>query len=131
LQPTEVETLLESGSLDFSTPPQGAEELLPYLANGKRVLLEEFGHGNTFWNSQSKARLHLLTTFFDTGEVDDSLYTYQPLDFDVGSGWPGLAKNVLAIFIVVLIVLLAVVGFTLWFIMRRVRHRKDLTAASE
>jgi pimeloyl-ACP methyl ester carboxylesterase len=131
LQPTEVETLLESGSLDFSTPPQGAEELLPYLSNGERIILEEFGHGNTFWNSQPEARLNLLTTYYDTGEVDDSLYTYQPLSFDVGSGWPGLAKMVLAIFIVVLFLLLALLGLVIWFIMRRVRRRRDLPVANE
>ena len=123
LQPSDVETLLEAGSIDFSTPPQGAEELLPYLSNGELVTLKEFGHGITFWNSQPEARLHMLTTFFDTGEVDASLYTYQPLAFDVGSGLPGLAKRVLAIAVAVPLVLLALVVLVIRFVARRVRRR--------
>ncbi len=120
VQPTDVETLLISGSIDFSTPPQFAtEELLPHLGNGEQVILEDFGHTATFWNSQSEARVHMLNTFFGTGEVDASLYTYQPLDFDVGLGWPGLAKVLLGILLVVIILLVALV----WFIVRKVRRR--------
>jgi len=82
VQPSDVETLLVSGSVDFMNPPQAAtNELLPYLSNGEQVILKEFGHGNTFWNSQLDARLHMLTTFYDTGEADDSFYKYQPLGF--------------------------------------------------
>jgi hypothetical protein len=124
LQPTDVETLLESGSIDFSTPPQGADELLPYLRNGEQVILEEFGHGNTFWNSQPEARVHLLNTFFDSGEVDSSIYVYQPLEFDVGRGWPGLAKLLLGI-VLVLFILLAVFG---WFTVRTIRQRRARSA---
>ncbi|UCC89675.1 MAG: alpha/beta fold hydrolase, partial [Anaerolineales bacterium] len=48
VQPTDVETLLISGSIDFSTPPQFAtEELLPYLSNGEQVILKDFGHTST------------------------------------------------------------------------------------
>jgi pimeloyl-ACP methyl ester carboxylesterase len=124
LQPSDVETLLVAGSIDFMTPPQGADELMPYLNNGRRVYLEEFGHGNTFWNSQPEARLHLLNTFFDSGEVDSSLYVYQPLEFDVGRGWPGLAKLLLGI-VLVLLILLAAFG---WFIVRTVRRRRARSA---
>jgi hypothetical protein len=31
IQPSDVETLMEAGSVDFLTPPMGSEELLPYL----------------------------------------------------------------------------------------------------
>jgi len=121
VQPSEVETLLESGSIDFMNPPQAAtEELLPYLTNGEQVILEEFGHGNTFWNSQPEARIHMLTTFYNTGEVDASHYEYQPLDFDVGGGLPGLAKTVLAVALAILF-LLAVLA---WAVVRGVRRRK-------
>jgi hypothetical protein len=121
VQPTEVETLLISGSIDFSTPPQFAtEELLPHLSNGEQVILEDLGHTDTFWNSQPEARVHLLNTFFDSGEVDASLYTYQPLDFDVGLGWPGLAKALLGIVLAVIVIVVALV----WFIARRMRRRR-------
>ncbi|MCP4418350.1 MAG: alpha/beta hydrolase [Chloroflexi bacterium] len=127
VQPSDVETLLESGSIDFMNPPQAAtEELLPYLSNGEQVILKEFGHGNTFWNSQPEARIHMLTTFYDTGEVDASRYVYQPLDFDVGGGLPRLAKIVLAIVAVVLIVLVALAALVIRFVIRRVRRRKAI-----
>jgi pimeloyl-ACP methyl ester carboxylesterase len=121
VQPTDVETLLISGSIDFSTPPQFAtEELLPYLSNGEQVILKDFGHTGSFWSSQPEARAHMLNTFFDTGQIDASLYTYQPLDFDVGLGWPGLAKLLVAVVVLVPILLLVVV----WLIIRWVKWRR-------
>ena len=121
VQPTGVETLLISGSLDFSTPPQFAtEELLPYLSNGEQVILKDLGHTGSFWNSQPEARAHMLSTFFDTGQLDASLYTYQPLDFDVGLGWPGLAKLLVAVVVLVPILLLVLV----WLIIRWIKRRR-------
>jgi len=121
VQPTDVETLLISGSIDFSVPPHYAtEELLPYLSNGEQVILREFGHTGTFWNNQPEARVHMLNTFFDTGQVDASLYTYQPLDFDVGLGWPGLAKVLVAIVALVPILSLVLV----WWIVRWAKRRR-------
>ena len=65
VQPTDVETLLIGGNLDFSTPPQYAtDELLPHLANGEQVTLEDLGHTGSFWASQPEARVHLLNTFY-------------------------------------------------------------------
>ncbi len=123
VQPSDVETLLESGSVDFMNPPQHAtEELLPYLSNGQQVILEEFGHGNTFWNSQPEAIARMLTTYYDSGEVDASLYTYQPLDFAVEGGLPRLAKTVSAIAVVVFILLLTLIAFTVLIIFRKVRR---------
>jgi pimeloyl-ACP methyl ester carboxylesterase len=120
VEPTDVETLLISGSIDFSTPPQFAtQELLPHLGNGKQVILKDFGHTETFWNSQKEARAHMLKTFFSTGEVDSSLYTYQPVNFNVGLGWPGLAKVLLGSVLAVIVLLVALV----WLVVRRVRRR--------
>ncbi len=121
VQPTDVETLLISGSIDFSTPPHFAtEELLPYLRNGEQVILKDFGHTGSFWNSQPEARVHLLNTFFGTGQVDASLYTYQPLAFDVGLGWSGLAKLLVAVVVLVPVLLLVLV----WWIIRWAKRRK-------
>jgi pimeloyl-ACP methyl ester carboxylesterase len=121
VQPTDVETLLISGSIDFAVPPQFAtEELLPYLSNGEQVILKDFGHTSSFWNSQPEARAHMLNTFFDTGQVDASLYTYQPLDFDVGLGWPALAKLLVAVVVLVPILLLVLA----WLLIRWVKRRR-------
>ena len=121
LQPTDVETLLVSGSVDFSTPPQFAtNELLPYLNKGEQVILDDFGHTESFWSSQPAARVYMLNTFFDTGRVDASLYKHQAVDFDAGLGWPGLAKILVAIVLAVL----AVLGALAWLIARRILRRR-------
>jgi hypothetical protein len=121
VQPTDVETLLISGSVDFASPRQSAtEELLPYLGNGEQVILRDLGHTGSFWNSQPEARAHMLNTFFDTGQADASLYTYQPLDFDVGLGWPRLAKLLVAVVVLVPILLLVLV----WWIIRWAKRRR-------
>lgn len=124
VQSSDVETLMESGSIDFMTPPVGAEEMLPYLSRGELVNLKEFGHGNTFWNSQPAARMHMLTTFYDSGQVDASRYNYQPLDFDIGRGWSGLARTILATIVVIFIVLVVLVALAVWLVVRRVRRRR-------
>jgi pimeloyl-ACP methyl ester carboxylesterase len=121
VQATSVETLLVSGSMDFSCPPQFAtNELLPYLKNGEQVVLKDFGHTEAFWYQQGEARTHLLNTFLDMGAVDDSLYVYEPVNFDVGLGWPGMAKALLAIVVVVL----AGMALLIWTIVRRFRSRR-------
>ncbi len=79
---SKVETLLIGGTLDVATPPQGAtKEVLPYLPNGHQVVLADLGHTTSFWSEQTKASTHLMNTFYDTGKVDDSLYTHQSVDF--------------------------------------------------
>ena len=65
-----------------------------------------------------------IATHYDTGVADDSLYTYQPMDFYVKSGWPTQAKQYLAIAVAAPLVLLALVGLAVWFIVRRVRRRR-------
>ena len=121
VQPSEVEMLLVNGPLDLTAPPEyPTTELLPRLSNSQQVILKDFGHTNDFWNYQPKARVRLLTSFYDSGVADDSLYTYQPVDFSVGLGFPGMAKLLLAIVVVVPLGLVALV----WFIVRRVRRRR-------
>ena len=96
-QPGDVETLLISGSIDFSTPAEyAANELLPQLKNGKQVILQEMGHVSDVWNIQPHAMRRLLTRFFDTGVVDSSQFQYEPMNFKVRLGFPLLAKLLLA-----------------------------------
>lgn len=92
VQPTDIETLLVSGSVDFSTPAQFAEtELLPSLQNGQHIVIAEQGHTNDFWSFQQDAAEQLLTSFYVTGKADDSLYTHLPMDFK-----PAMRLSVLA-----------------------------------
>src|SRR5215216_5586946 len=77
-----VETLLIGGTLDFSTPPQGAtKELLPHLPNGRQVVLDGFGHSTDFWTYQQQAGNRLISTFLESGQVDDSLYKPADVSF--------------------------------------------------
>jgi pimeloyl-ACP methyl ester carboxylesterase len=90
-----VETLLVGGQLDLATPPQwAARDLLPHLPNGRQVVLPGFGHSTSFWLDQQDAGTHLVNTFLDTGEVDDSLYEPQPVDFTPEVTQPALAKGI-------------------------------------
>jgi hypothetical protein len=128
---SDAETLLISGSMDFSTPPQFAtEELLPALSNGQQVILSEFGHTGDVWRLQPEATVHLVATFYDSGQVDDSLFTYQPMDFHVDRGWPTQAKGYLAIAVVVIVLLVALVVLVIWFVARRVRRRRASQVSS-
>lgn len=121
VQPSFVETLLISGSIDYSTPAQFAtDEMLPALSNGEQVILSEFGHFNDMWGFQPEARRHLLATFYDTGEVDDSLFTYRPMNFDVGwMSFPLLAK----VLVIAAILVPLVVAGLVWFIVHGVKLR--------
>lgn len=121
VQPSDVETLLVSGSIDFDTPMQFArDELLPSLRNGQHVIVSEYGHGE-FLALQPEASERLLTGFYATGLVDDSLFTNQPVNFQVGIGYPAMAKLGLAAIVLVLVIVVAVI----WFILRRVRRNRS------
>ncbi len=97
VQTSEVETLVVGGTLDLTTPPQVAtEELLPHLPNGHQVVLRELGHSTDFWGYQPEASTHLLTTFYDRGEVDDSRYDEAVVDFTPQVTQTAIAKGLLA-----------------------------------
>lgn len=122
-----VETLLVSGNIDFSTPLEAArDELLPHLPNGHQVVLRDFGHTETIWNSQPEARARLLNTYFDSGVVDASLYRQQPVSFELEQSWSGIAKTLLGLTVLVAgaLLLLTVVA------VRKLRRRFAVRPAS-
>lgn len=110
----DVETLLVSGSNDFSTPAEYAwRELLPALRGGHQVIVAEMGHVRDLWRMQPQATVQLLTSFFDTGRVDDSRFHYQPMDFKVAWGFPKLAKiavGIMAFIFLLILIVLALVA---------------------
>jgi hypothetical protein len=116
-----VETLLVNGTLDFATPAEfGIQELLPHLPNGRKVVLAELGHSDTFWTYQSDASTRLLNTYFDTGTVDTSLYTpTAKVDFTPEVTHTALGKG----FASALFGLPALVLISLLLMWRRVRRR--------
>ena len=118
VQNSNVPTLLIGGTLDFATPAQNAtKELLPHLRNGHQVILSGLGHVDDFWPYEPKASTQLLTTFYDTGQVDTSRYTPNKVSFATPSTQAAIAKDLLA----------AMIGFALlaalWllWVARRVR----------
>jgi hypothetical protein len=125
VQPTDIETLLISGSIDFSTPAQFAEEeLLPSLHNGQHVIIAEQGHTGDFWGFQPEARRRLLTSFYDMGKADAALYTTLPMDFKPSVRFPVLAKVMVPVSALVIFGLV----LSVWGIIRRVwrSHHKML-----
>ena len=94
VQTSQVETLLIGGTVDFAAPPAAAtDELLPFLPNGHQVVLAEVGHTTSFWAHQPEAGNRLINTFYDTGEVDDSLYTPASVDFAPEITYTALGKG--------------------------------------
>jgi pimeloyl-ACP methyl ester carboxylesterase len=93
LRNSDVETLLLSGSMDFSTPAENAtKEFLPYLKNGKQVILSEYGHvGDVMYINRDNTR-RMISSFYHTGVVDTSMNAYNKMDFNVSWGFPTLAK---------------------------------------
>ena len=124
LRPSNVETLLLSGSVDFSTPPEFAtNELLPYLKNGKQVILSEYGHVGDMWYVNTENTRLLLTSFYNTGVANTSKNSYAPMDFSVSWGFPAIAKVALGAIVFVGIGLVAVI---VWLIRRISRRRRLL-----
>lgn len=96
VQPSSIETLMLSGTLDVSTPAQNArDQLLPMLENGEQVVLSEFAHSGDLLYHQREAARHLLVTFFATGEVDASLFQPNTVNFEPEWGFPLIAKLIL------------------------------------
>lgn len=84
------------------------------------MVIAEQGHVRDFWSFQHEAAKRLLTSSFDTGVADDSLYTYLPMDFKPAASFPLLAKILLG----VVLVLTLGMGLAAWRIVRRLRRRR-------
>ncbi len=119
VQNSNVPTLLIGGTLDFQTPAQNAtKELLPHLPNGHQVILSGLGHVDDFWYYEPGAGTQLLTTFYDTGQVDTSRYTPNKVSFATSPTQTAIAKGLLA----------TVIGFAalaaLWLLWVALRVRR-------
>jgi pimeloyl-ACP methyl ester carboxylesterase len=90
----QVPTLVVNGALDFSSPVTVArKELMPYLKNGKLVVLPNMGHNDPF--TQQNAFVHLMETFYRTGDADTSIYANAPVNFTPAQRLTDLAKKML------------------------------------
>jgi len=118
-QYSDVEMLLVSGTVDFSTPAEFAtNELLPYLNNGKQVVLTELGHGDLMWYDK-EAFIHLATTYYNTGQVDDSKYEHSPMEFQSEQSYAAMAKIAVGGSLGVILL----IGGLLYWLIRWIRRR--------
>ncbi|MFZ5946771.1 MAG: alpha/beta fold hydrolase [Stygiobacter sp.] len=70
-QQSNTETLIISGSLDHRTPPSIVEkELMPFLANGKHIILKNSSHIDIL--SIVMKNETLLQHYFDSGKIDET-----------------------------------------------------------
>ena len=100
VQQSNVETLVINGNLDFATPPQTASrELMPYLTNGRELVLPGLGHTDDFWSYEPRASSHLVNTYLSRGVVDDSLYTVNHVDLEPDFSQTAIAKIMLAVLV--------------------------------
>jgi pimeloyl-ACP methyl ester carboxylesterase len=124
-QPSAVETLMLSGTLDVSTPARNArDQLLPLLENGEQVVLIDFAHTGDLYYLQREATRHLLTTFYATGVVDASLYQPVTVNFKPSWGFPLVAKLLLAGALLALVVMVILLRFLLRFVRRALDRRR-------
>lgn len=130
IQESDVEMLLVNGTLDFSTPSTTLTEAAPYYRRAQNVLLPEFGHIQDVMTLQPEAFERLVTSYYQSGQADASLFTYEPLSFTPDLRPTTLAKLgvaagvlLLALLILgVLAILLFLGGFWGW---RRHRQRRQ------
>lgn len=132
LRYSDVKTLMVNGSIDFATPAEYARnELLPYLRNGKLVVLAEMGHCSDVTGRQPEAFHHLAEAFYLEGRVDDSKFHYEPVDFKPSQSFPDMAKKFVKRVVLIgggALVFLAAIAILL---MRLFRRRKKERAALE
>ena len=118
LQPTDVETLLVSGTLDVATPPQAAtREVLPFLHHGNQIILPGRSHLDLF-QKQPEAFQTLAVSFFDTGRADPAGFANAPQGFGNGLRLPTLVKLLMA----GLVLAAGVLGGLAWWLVRRLRR---------
>jgi pimeloyl-ACP methyl ester carboxylesterase len=90
---SQTETLIISGNLDVSTPADYAqEELLPYLPNGRQVILKNMSHldlGSCQYNTYNK----FVSTYFYSGKVDESDFSLDDINFNPKKRFSTLAKT--------------------------------------
>lgn len=119
LRRSDVETLLLSGNLDFSTPAEFAtRELLPCLTRGRQIILSDCGHVGDVWNVNAANTRLMLTSFYKTGVPDVSLNSHVPMDFRVSWGFPRIAKAAVGGTVLIVFALAALI---LRFVLK---HRK-------
>lgn len=120
-QETDVEMLMVNGTVDVSTLPAWLDEASTYFHKAQIVLLPEFGHSGDVQNLQPEALERLVTSYYDTGLADDSVFVYQPLSFEPSIRLTVIARLLVAgMFVLPALLILGVV-----LVVRRIRRRRS------
>lgn len=123
IQETDVEMLIVNGTVDASTPPTALDEARPYFHKAQFVLLPEFSHVGDVENLQPAAFERLITSYYDTGAADSSLFVYEPVSFKPNMSLPLLGKVLAAAMIVVPALFILIVVL----VVRRIRRRRGMS----
>lgn len=121
IQESDVEMLLVNGTVDFSTFPTALDEAKPYYHQAQMVLLPEFSHVGDVVYQQPEAFERLVTSYYDTGVADDSLYVYQPLSFKPGTSTTLMARLLVA----AMIALPALIILGVVLVVHHIRKRRS------
>ncbi len=128
-QTSNVQTLVISGALDMATPAQNAtDQLMPFLPNGHQVVLPQLGHAGSFWSYDPAGGTALITTYLETGRVDQSLYTPAHLDFTPASTQTSIAKDIVATMTGLAVLTVVSLLLMLWRLRRRGRFGHTASA---
>lgn len=119
-QETDVEMLLVNGTVDVSTLPTWLDEASTYFHKAQIVLLPEFGHTGDVHRFQPEALERLVTSYYDTGLADDSVFAYQRLSFEPGTRLTMIARLLVAA--MVLLPTLLILGMVL--VVRSIHKRR-------
>ncbi|MFN2151203.1 MAG: alpha/beta fold hydrolase, partial [Anaerolineales bacterium] len=126
LQESDVEMLVINGTVDFSTPPNALDEFKNYYHNAQTVLLPEFSHVGDVTSLQPEATARLITSYYDSGVADASLFEYQPINFKPGMSTTIMAKLFVGLMVIFPPLLIAV----LVILFRRAQQaRRSATSA--
>jgi pimeloyl-ACP methyl ester carboxylesterase len=120
-QEADVDMLLVNGTVDFSTPPDAVDEAKSYFHKAQSVILPEFSHVHDVLEQQPEAFERLITTYYDTGVADDSLYVYQPLSFEPGMSLTTAARLLVA----AMIIIPALIVWGVVAVVRRIQRRRN------
>jgi hypothetical protein len=79
--------------IDFSSLPDHIRnEVMPYLKNGRFVVLSNMGHMDVI-KLQQEAFEQMVGTFYLEGAVDTSKYVHHIIDFTPAETYPNYAKQ--------------------------------------
>ena len=120
LQENDVDMLVVNGTVDFSTPPHILDEFTDYYHNAQTVLLPEFSHTGDVTGLQPEALERLITSYYDTGLADASLFVYQPVSFK-----PKISTTLIAKLMLIAMVMFPPLLVTvLVMVVRRLRRQR-------